>query len=71
MMSAPSFFLTFLLFKECGIDMGDEFNQAYRLYANKDTPDEIVQIVQKAVKETMEDPATVEAFETCPLYRMF
>ena len=49
-------------FKECGIDMGDEFNQAYCLYANKDTPDEIVQIVQKAVKETMEDPATVEAF---------
>lgn len=49
-------------FKESGIEMGDEFNQAYCLYANKDTPDEIVEIVQKAVKETMEDPETAEAF---------
>lgn len=49
-------------FKESGIDMGDEFNQAYCLYANKDTPDEIVEIVQNAVKATMDDPKTVEAF---------
>lgn len=50
-------------FKECGIDMGDEFNQAYCLYVNKNTPAEIVETIQNAVRETMADPQTAAAFE--------
>ena len=49
-------------FKEMGIDMGDEFNQAYCLYAHKDTPEEIVTIVQNAVTEMMKDPGVMETF---------
>ena len=50
-------------FEEYGIHMGDEFNQAYCLYANKDTPEETIGIIQEAVKATMDNPKTVEAFE--------
>ncbi len=49
-------------FKECGVDMGDEFNQAYCIYVNKDTPDEIVKIMQDAVIEAMADDQTVQDF---------
>lgn len=50
-------------FKECGVDMGDEFNQAYCIYVHKDTPDEIVQKLQDAVAAAMADEATIQDYE--------
>lgn len=49
-------------FKECGINMGDEFNQAYCMYVHKDTPEEIVKIMQDAVIEAMQADQTVQDF---------
>jgi tripartite-type tricarboxylate transporter receptor subunit TctC len=49
-------------FKECGIDMGDEFNQAYCIYVHKDTPDEIVKIMQDAVVAAMADEQTIQDY---------
>lgn len=49
-------------FKECGIDMGDEFNQGYCIYVNKNTPDEIVKIMEDAVTAAMADEQTVQDF---------
>ena len=49
-------------FKECGVDMGSEFNQAYCIYVNKDTPDEIVKTMQDAVTAAMKDEQTIQDF---------
>lgn len=49
-------------FKECGINMGDEFNQAYCMYVHKGTPEEIVKIMQDAVVEAMQADQTVQDF---------
>ena len=50
-------------FKECGVDMGDEFNQAYCIYVHKDTPDEIVKVMQDAVAAAMADEQTIQDYE--------
>lgn len=50
-------------FQERGVEMGDAFNQAYCLYAHKDTPDEVVDIVQKAVEDTMSKPEVIDEFK--------
>ncbi len=50
-------------FKECGVDMGDEFNQAYCIYVHKDTPDEIVKVMQDAVAAAMADQQTIQDYE--------
>lgn len=50
-------------FNEQGIDLGEGFETGFVLYAQKDTPDEIVNKVVEAIKQTMEDPEAQKEFE--------
>lgn len=49
-------------FTEQGIDLGEGFDTAYVLYAHKDTPQDIIDVMVNAVKQTMSDETAKKEF---------
>ena len=57
-----AFFPDTQTFKDAGYDLGPDFAATYMILAKKGTPQEAIDKFANAVKEVMEDPASLEMF---------
>ena len=57
-----AFFPDTQTFKDAGYDLGPDFAATYMILAKKGTPQEAIDKFSNAVKEVMEDPASLEMF---------